>query len=60
MLTFSTWNLDATKILTRCELAAVLADLKRKASRSPNARLNLVICGTLGRSTTWPRGRPNG
>jgi integrase len=34
---------DATKILTRCELAAVLADLKRKAPRSPGTRLNLVL-----------------
>ena len=35
--------LDATKILTRRELATVLADLKRKAPRSPNTRLNLVV-----------------
>jgi integrase len=34
---------DPTKILTRTELAAVLADLKRKAVRSKNSRLNLVI-----------------
>ena len=34
---------DVTKILTRSELAAVLADLKRKAARSKNTRLNLVI-----------------
>jgi integrase len=32
-----------TKILTRSELQAVLADLKRKAPRSKNTRLNLVI-----------------
>lgn len=32
-----------TKILTRRELAAVLADLARKARRSPNTRLNLVL-----------------
>src|SRR4030067_864719 len=38
-----TWNLDATKILTRSEMAIVLADLKRKGGRSPNARVNLVI-----------------
>ena len=36
-------SIDATKILTRCELAAVLADLKRKARRSANTRLNLVL-----------------
>jgi integrase len=34
---------DMTKILTRSELQAVLADLKRKAPRSKNTRLNLVI-----------------
>ncbi len=34
---------DATKILLRKELAAVLADLRRKAGRSPNTRLNLII-----------------
>jgi integrase len=34
---------DLTKILTRRELQAVLADLKRKAPRSKNTRLNLVI-----------------
>lgn len=34
---------DATKILTRGEIAAVLTDLKRKAPRSPGTRLNLVL-----------------
>jgi integrase len=34
---------DPTKILTRSELAIVLADLKRKSPRSKNARQNLVI-----------------
>src|SRR6476659_2401264 len=34
---------DPTKILTRRELAAVLADLGRKAKRSPSTRLNLII-----------------
>lgn len=34
---------DATKVLMRKELAAVLADLHRKAERSPNTRLNLII-----------------
>jgi integrase len=34
---------DPTKILTRSEMAAVLAELRRKAARSPNTRLNLVI-----------------
>src|SRR5439155_19175180 len=43
MQTFPMWNLDATKILTRRELAAVLADLHKKAARSANTRRNLVI-----------------
>jgi len=34
---------DVTKILTRSEITAVLADLKRKAPRSKNTRLNLII-----------------
>jgi hypothetical protein len=34
-------TLDATKILTRRELAAVLIDLKRKAPRSKNTRLRM-------------------
>jgi integrase len=37
----ATWNLGATSILTRSELAAVLADLKVR--RSMNARRNLVV-----------------
>jgi integrase/recombinase XerD len=37
------WNLDATSILTRRELAAVLADLKAKAPRSTNVMRNLVV-----------------
>jgi integrase/recombinase XerD len=38
-----TWNLDQMKILTRRELAAVLADAKRLSARSANSRRNLVI-----------------
>ena len=34
---------DVTKILTRTEMQAVLADLRRKAPRSKNTQLNLVI-----------------
>lgn len=34
---------DMTKTLTRREIQTVLADLRRKAQRSKNARLNLVI-----------------
>ncbi len=37
------FSADMTKILTRRELQAVLAELKRKAPRSKNTRLNLVI-----------------
>lgn len=37
------WTLDPTRILTRRELAAVLADAKGKAPRYKNSRLNLVI-----------------
>jgi integrase len=40
---FSTRQADATKILTKRELAAVLADIRHKARRSKNARLNLMI-----------------
>jgi integrase len=37
------WNVDSTKILTRRELATVLADLKAKSDRQANFRRNLVI-----------------
>lgn len=37
------WNVDATMILTRDEIAAVLADCQRKAKRSINTRQNLII-----------------
>ena len=37
------WKIDATKVLGRAEIAAVLADLKRKAKRSVNTRQNLII-----------------
>ena len=43
MQTYRCRALDPTKILTRRELTAVLADLKRKAPRSRSTRLNLVI-----------------
>ena len=43
MQTYRSRSCDLTKILTRRELAVVLADLKRKARRSRNTRLNLVI-----------------
>ncbi|MBA3481821.1 MAG: site-specific integrase [Pirellulales bacterium] len=37
------YSADVTKILTRTEMQTVLADLRRKAARSKNTRLNLVI-----------------
>jgi integrase len=43
MQTYSRRPIDATKILFRTELSAVLADLKRKAPRSKSTRLNLSI-----------------
>jgi len=39
----ATWRVDATRILTRSEIAAVLADLRRRGRRSVNSRQNLVI-----------------
>src|SRR6478735_4093658 len=43
MIAYSTWNLDASQILSRQELAAVLCDLKKRASRLPNVQMNLAI-----------------
>jgi integrase len=43
MQTYRARPLDATKILARRELAAVLNDLKRKAPRSKSTRLNLAL-----------------
>jgi len=40
---FSTWNIDASQILSRQELAAVLKDLKRRAARLPNVQMNRAI-----------------
>lgn len=37
------WSVDATKILTRNEITTVLSDLRRKARRSVNTRMNLTI-----------------
>jgi len=37
------WKVEATKILTRGELSAVLADLRPKAEHSAGGRLNLTI-----------------
>jgi integrase len=43
MQTYRPQPIDVTKILSRRELAAVLNDLKRKAPRSKNTRMNLVL-----------------
>lgn len=40
---FALWQVAPAKILTRQELAHVLADLKQKAERSRNDRLNLIL-----------------
>jgi integrase len=39
----STWNLDQTRLLTRRELAAVVADVGERAPGSANVQRNLVI-----------------
>lgn len=39
---YSAWNLDTSQILSKSELAAVLADLHRRA-RLPNVQMNLAI-----------------
>jgi integrase len=43
MPALSTWNLDPTRLLTRRELATILADLASKADRFANVRRNLII-----------------
>jgi integrase len=43
MPALSPWNLDPTRLLTRRELAAVLADLAPRARRSANVQRNLVV-----------------
>ena len=40
---FAPWNIDNGKILTRREMALVLADLKGRAERSANAHFNLIL-----------------
>ena len=39
----ATWTVTAEKVLTRDEIFAVLAELKRKAKRSLNTRMNLIL-----------------
>src|SRR5262245_24526197 len=43
MQVYSHYRADPTKILSRREMQAVLADLKRKAPRSAGTRLNLIV-----------------
>jgi integrase len=43
VLPYSTWNVDASQILSRQELATVLCDLKKRADRLPNVQMNLAI-----------------
>jgi hypothetical protein len=43
MPALSTWNLDPTRLLTRRELATILADLGAKADRFANVHRNLII-----------------
>jgi integrase/recombinase XerD len=40
---YRTSRADPMKILTRRELQTVMADLSRKATRSPSTRLNLIV-----------------
>jgi integrase len=42
-LSMSNWIVDRSKILQRDEMARVLTDLRRKARRSVNSRMNLTI-----------------
>src|ERR1043165_1080500 len=37
------WTVDATRVLTRRQLATVLADARKQAERSLNAQRNLII-----------------
>jgi integrase len=39
----TTWNVDASQILSRQEFAAVLNDLKRRAARLPNVQMHGVV-----------------
>ncbi len=48
MPALSTWNLDPTRILTRRELATVLADLAGRADRFVNVHRNLIIVRLAG------------
>ena len=43
MLYTRDWQIDATSILTKEEIGAVLANLHRNGTRSLNTRMNLAI-----------------
>jgi hypothetical protein len=43
MYAYAAWNVDASQILSRCELALVLTVLKKRAARLPNVQMNLAI-----------------
>ena len=42
-LAMSNWIVDRSRILQRDEIALVLTDLRRKARRSTNSRMNMVV-----------------
>lgn len=39
----ATWSPAAEKVLTKGDIKTVLDDLRRKARRSPNTRMNLTL-----------------
>ena len=43
MYAYAAWNVDASQILSRRELALVLTALKKRAARLPNVQMNLAI-----------------
>ena len=43
MYAYAAWNVDASQILSRRELAQVLTALKNRAARLPNVQMNLVM-----------------
>jgi len=43
MYAYAAWNVDASQILLRRELALVLSALKKRADRLPNVQMNLAI-----------------
>ena len=43
MYAYAAWNVDASQILSRRELALVLTSLKKRTARLPNVQMNLAI-----------------